>query len=86
MYDPRRESVVADSLQVGGRPLTVRAEDDLTVDVRFPAQFGPGLRLLDGIPILPRHKLEAALKSGVFSRRGDHRLPPDDIAASGRSC
>ena len=30
----------------------------------FPAPFAPGVRLLDNLPILPRHKLGAALKSG----------------------
>ena len=66
IYDTRTESIVADSLQVGGHPLLVWAEDDTTVAIRFPSRFGPGLRLLDGIPIVPKHKLEKALSAGAF--------------------
>jgi peptide/nickel transport system substrate-binding protein len=83
IYDARTESIVADSLQVGGQPLTVRAEDDLTVAVRFPTQFGPGLRLLDGIPIFPRHKLEAALKSGAFREAWGPSTAPADLVGLG---
>ena len=83
IYDAHVESVVADSLQVDGRPLTVAAEDDATVTIRFPSPFGPGLRLLDGIPILPRHKLEKALTAGLFQSAWGPATPPEDIAGLG---
>ena len=41
----------------------VRAIDDDRAD---HGNRGPRLSLLDAIPILPRHKLEAALKAGTF--------------------
>jgi peptide/nickel transport system substrate-binding protein len=83
IYDARTESIVADSLLVGGRPLEVTAEDDRTVTVRFPSQFGPGLRLLDGIPILPRHKLENSLNAGAFASVWGPATPPSEIVGLG---
>jgi len=32
----------------------------------LPAPYGPGLSLLDAVPILPRHKLKDALDRGTF--------------------
>jgi peptide/nickel transport system substrate-binding protein len=66
IYDERAASVLADTLQVRGQPLTVAAEDPATVTVRFPSPFAPGLRMLDGVPIYPRHRLESALNAGTF--------------------
>lgn len=63
-YDPA--SAVADSLLVNGKKLQAVAVDPLTVSVTFPHPFGPGLRLLDNLPILPKHKLQGALSAGTF--------------------
>ena len=60
-YDPNVKSVVASSLMVGGQPIEATAPDDATVVLTYAAPSGPGVRLLDMLPILPRHKLEAAL-------------------------
>ena len=68
-YDRAAGSVLADSLKVGGKPLAVTAPDPRTVVVTFPAPFGPGLRLLDNLPILPKHKLEPALTERKVRRR-----------------
>jgi peptide/nickel transport system substrate-binding protein len=66
LYDERAASVLADSLSPAGQPLTVTATDPLTVVIGFAEMFGPGLRLLDNLPILPRHRLEPALDGGLF--------------------
>lgn len=63
-YD--RGSVLADSLQVKGARLVVTALDPASVEIAFPSPFGPGVRLLDNLPILPRHKLQGALDAGTF--------------------
>ena len=83
IYDPRAATVVADSLLVGDQPLTVSSADAHTVLIQFPARFGPGLRLLDGIPIFPRHKLEAALLAGTFQSAWDPSTPPAEIVGLG---
>jgi peptide/nickel transport system substrate-binding protein len=60
-YDEKGGSILADSMRVGGKNLSAEALDPTTVVVTFPGPFGPGLRIFDNLPILPRHKLQAAL-------------------------
>src|SRR5258705_4735717 len=62
IFDPMSESFIADTLKVEGMPLTASAPDASTVVITFPAPSGPGLRLLDSLWVLPKHKLEGALK------------------------
>jgi peptide/nickel transport system substrate-binding protein len=83
IYDDRVGSVFADSLMVRGKPLTVTADSSETVTIRFPVPFAPGLRLLDGVPILPRHRLQAALQSGTFRASWGPQTRPDDLAGLG---
>src|SRR5947208_14720771 len=59
MYAPG--SVLINRLSVMGQPLVAQADDPATVTIRFPTPYGPGLRILDGVPMLPRHRLEASL-------------------------
>ena len=63
-YDEKGGSVLADSMRVGGKNLVAEALDPATVAITFPGPFGPGLRLFDNLPILPKHKLQAALDAG----------------------
>lgn len=83
LYDSAVNSVLAGDAMVGGKPLTFEAPDPLTVIVRFPAPFAPGLRVIDGVPILPRHKLEAALTAGKFGEAWSAKTPLTDIAGLG---
>jgi peptide/nickel transport system substrate-binding protein len=82
-YDPKVESVVAGSLMAGGQPIRATAPDPRTVVVTFAAPSGPGVRLLDGLPILPRHKLEAALNAGTFAAAWNTGTPPADVVGTG---
>src|SRR5215218_1079538 len=66
LYDPKVHSDLAADTLIGGKRLEVEAPDAATVVLRLPAPFAPGLRLVDGSPILPRHKLESALTAGTF--------------------
>jgi peptide/nickel transport system substrate-binding protein len=86
IYDKKVDSPLSDSLLVRGRPLIVRSEDARTVTVRFPAPFGPGLRLLAGVPILPRHKLERPLTEGTFISAWGPATAPSEIAGMGPFC
>ena len=68
LYDQRLGSALADSMRIDGRPIGVEAPDATTVVVRFPVPYSPGLRLLDSLPMLPRHLLEppcARARSGM---------------------
>src|SRR5579863_6950600 len=59
------------------------ASDDRTVTLTFPSPFGPGLRVLDGLPILPRHKLAAALAAGRLRETWGRSTPPSDVVGLG---
>jgi peptide/nickel transport system substrate-binding protein len=83
IYDEKTPPILGESIRVGGKPLAVSAPDPSTVVVRFPSPFGPGIRLLDNLAILPRHKLEAALNAGTFAKAWDPATPPADIVGLG---
>jgi len=83
IYDEKMPPILGESMRVGGKPLAVSAPDASTVVIRFPSPFGPGLRLLDNLVILPRHKLEAALNAGTLAKAWDLSTPPAEIAGLG---
>jgi peptide/nickel transport system substrate-binding protein len=83
LYDEKTGAALADSLQIGGRKLSLAAPDPLTVVVTFPAPFGPGVRLLDNVPILPRHKLGSALAQGALAAAWGMSTPAADIVGLG---
>ena len=66
LYDKTVNSSLGVAVRPGGKPLEVSASDAQTVVIRFPVPFAPGLRMLDYVPVLPRHKLETALNEGRF--------------------
>ena len=71
------------SFVVGDKPITAAAPDDATVVLTYPAAFGPGLRILDNLWILPKHKLEPALKTGTLANAWGTATPPADLAGTG---
>ncbi len=83
VYDARVHSVLAASLQVNGQPLAFEAVDARTVRVTYPAPFGPGLRLLDNLWVLPKHKLAAALEAGTMAQAWTATTPPGDLVGLG---
>ncbi|HET9474139.1 MAG TPA: ABC transporter substrate-binding protein [Steroidobacteraceae bacterium] len=83
VFDPKSESVLAGILVAGGQPLRAIAPDAQTVIVTFAGASGPGLRLLDQLPILPKHKLEGELASGKFAAAWASTTPPADIVGTG---
>lgn len=80
-YDPA--SAIADSLQVGRKKLQATVLEPLTVAVVFPGVFSPGLRLLDALPILSKHKLGRALASGRLSAALSVTTPVSEIVGLG---
>jgi peptide/nickel transport system substrate-binding protein len=83
VFDPKVEAVVAEQLTIGGKPIAAAAPDDHTVVVTYPTASGPGLRLFDGLVILPKHKLEGALKDGAFANAWNSATPPAEIVGTG---
>jgi peptide/nickel transport system substrate-binding protein len=82
-YDPALKSALQSSLMVKGKPLAVSAHDARTVVIKFPERFAPGLRLLDMLPILPKHRLETALDAGRLAEEWVPSKPLTDIAGLG---
>jgi peptide/nickel transport system substrate-binding protein len=83
LYDAKTANALADALKPGGKPLTATAVDAQTVVITFPEPFAPGLRLLDILPMLPRHRLEAALHAGTFADTWSLATPLEEIAGLG---
>ena len=70
-------------LKVDGQPATVRALDDHTVVLTFPAPYGPGLSILENLPVLPQHKLEAAMTAGTLASVWATSVAPGEIVGAG---
>ena len=83
LYDPQVASPVASSMRIDGKPLALAAPDDFTVTVTLPAPFAPGLRLLDQMPILPRHKLETPFTEDRFRESWRSGTPFTELARLG---
>jgi len=83
IFDPKTGSYISDVLTVGGKPITADAPDPSTVVVHFPAPSGPGVRLLETLWVLPKHKLEAALKAGTLAQAWSTDTPPSEMAFMG---
>ena len=82
-FDAKAGSVVGSSLTVGGKPISAAAPDANTVVFEYAAPSGPGIRLLDMLPIMPKHKLEAALDAGEFAKAWSSGTPPAEIVGTG---
>ena len=81
--DEKAGSVLAGILRPGGQPLQAVAPDPHTVLITYPGPSGPGLRLLDQLPVLPKHKLETALTAGTFASAWNTTTPASDVVGTG---
>lgn len=81
--DPAVASPQRDLLIMNGKPIGVRVKDPLHVEFEFPQPYAAGDRLFDSIAILPRHRLEAAWKSGKLRQAWTVASPPSEIAGLG---
>jgi peptide/nickel transport system substrate-binding protein len=76
-------SPAASELRVAGEPISVRAIDDHRLLLTFPAPHGPGLAILENLPVLPRHKLEAALDGGTLATVWATSVSPSEVVGAG---
>lgn len=83
LYDPKVASAIATGMLINDKPIAVRVVDDYTVVLTLPAPYGPGLSILDSLPIVPRHKLEAALTAGNFAAAWGVTTPTADLVGLG---
>ena len=82
-YDPEVNSNVGKASRVAGERLLFTADGPHAVKVTLPAPFAPGLRLLDNLPILPKHKLEAAYLEGRIREVWKAGTPASEIVGLG---
>ena len=83
VFDPRAASTLADTLTVGRQPIHAMAPDAHTVVVTYAGPSGPGIRLLDNLPIYPKHKLQNALAAGTLATSWPMSTPPSELAGTG---
>lgn len=84
LYDARTQpDALASGTMVSGKPLRADAPDAETVVLHFPERFAPGLRLIDALPMLPRHKLDTAFADGKFADAWGASTSPQDLAGLG---
>jgi len=83
IYDEKISNYFRTNLLFEGKPLAYRKIDDLTVEFKLPSRVGPFLDTMDGLWILPKHKLEAAWKSGNYNTTWALNAPPADIVGTG---
>jgi peptide/nickel transport system substrate-binding protein len=81
--DPKVKSVIAGNLSAGGKPIAATAPDPATVVFTYAAPTGEGIGLLDVLPILPKHKLEASLAAGALASAWGPGTPAADIVGTG---
>ena len=82
-YDAKNGSVLGDTVTAGGKVLKVEATGEHAVAITFPAPFAPGIRILDSLPILPRHKLEGALQAGTLRKAWGLQTPVAEVVGLG---
>ncbi len=81
--DPKVKSVAASSMVAGGQPIKAAAPDANTVVFTFAGPAGPGVRILDSLPIIPTHPLGAALAAGTLAEQWGPATPPAELAGMG---
>jgi peptide/nickel transport system substrate-binding protein len=83
IYNPQINNVVRDLFLIDGKAFSVTNLDDLTVKAVTPEVYAPFLEYFGGVPILPKHILEKAVKERRFESAYSVSTPADQIVGSG---
>lgn len=83
MYNREFNQVSYDLFRIGGQNFTVTKVDDFTVRVVTPEVFAPFVEFFGGVPILPKHVLEAAVVAKVFPSAYGVSSKPSRIVGCG---
>ncbi|MDX2180959.1 MAG: ABC transporter substrate-binding protein [Bryobacteraceae bacterium] len=81
--DPKSGSPQRDSLIFGGEPLRVEKRGPRDLEFVLNQPFALGARILDGVAILPRHRLEAAFRDGKLNESWGLGTPLGELAGAG---
>lgn len=82
-YDDALHPSIQDLLIVGGEKLEVTAPDSFTVVTRAATPYALMVPAIGSLRIMPKHRLEAAFRSGDFASQYAVSLPPAEIVTSG---
>jgi peptide/nickel transport system substrate-binding protein len=83
MYHPEFNPVTSGLFQIGGREFAVSKVNEFTVRVVTPEVFAPFLEFFGGVPIMPKHVLEAAVHAKVFPVAFSINSKPNRIIGCG---
>ena len=72
-----------DAMRVHGEPIKVTAPDSYTVVTRIARPFALVVATVASLPIVPRHVLEPAWRSGRFASAYGIQTPPESLVTSG---
>ncbi|MCC6537472.1 MAG: ABC transporter substrate-binding protein [Bryobacterales bacterium] len=81
--DERLAAPQREALLVEGKPVEVRALDERTVRLRLPGRSALGERMLEAIPVLPRHLLEEPFREGRLPAVWTASTRPAAMAGAG---
>ncbi|MDR7465532.1 MAG: ABC transporter substrate-binding protein [Armatimonadota bacterium] len=83
-FTPGVQSSLPDVLTIAGKRIGYRKIDAATVEFRTEQPFGPFLRTI-GVGIVPKHKLEAALRQGgaEFNKTWGINTDPRELVGTG---
>lgn len=81
--DPKLGSAQRDLLSPNGQPVQVSKLSSHTIRVEFKEPYAPGVRLFDGLAILPRHLLDKPYREGKLAQAWTVGTPPAQIAGLG---
>jgi len=83
LTDPNVQSALSGQIETDGTFPTVAKIDNYTVRVTFQRPVGMGLRMLDSVPVLPKHRLIKAYQEGRLATVWGPTAAPGDIAGLG---
>lgn len=68
VFDPETPNRYSQQYTIGGQPIRVEKVDELTVRFFTPDLYAPFLNDIGFVPVLPKHKLEGALREGKLAQ------------------
>jgi len=83
LEDPKTEAVIAGQVMTDDSFPQLAKIDAWTLRLTFPRPVGMGLRMLDSVPILPRHRLLKAYQEGRLASAWAPTVSPGEVAGLG---
>jgi peptide/nickel transport system substrate-binding protein len=83
VYNRAIAQTTFEPFRIGGHEFAVTKVDDSTVQVVTPEVFAPFVEFFGGVPVLPKHVLETAVKAKVFPAAFGLTSKPNRIVGCG---